>query len=142
MFRLRHIGIVVTNMEKSLELYRDCFGFRVVWDEIEQGNFIDNLLDMEKVKVRTVKLKDKHGGMVELLQYYSHLGKSDENLISKIGCSHLALTVNDLDLLYEELTQQGIKFNYPVQTSSDGNVKVAFCRDPDGTWIELVEELT
>ena len=141
MSKLRHVGIVVTNMEKSLGLYRDCFGFDVIWDEIEEGSFIDNLLDMENVKVRTVKMKDESGGVIELLQYYSHLGQNDKSLISKIGCSHLALTVKDLDLLYENLTQQGIKFNYPVQTSSDGNVKVAFCSDPDGTWIELVEEL-
>ena len=39
------------------------------------------------------------------------------------------------------LTEEGIEFNYPPQTSPDGKVKVAFCRDPDGTLIEMVEEL-
>ena len=37
-FRLRHVGITVTDMEKSLKLYRDYFGFEVVWDEIEHTN--------------------------------------------------------------------------------------------------------
>ena len=55
-FRLRHVGITVTDMEKSLKLYRDYFGFEVVWDEIEQGEFIDNLSDETDVKVNTVKM--------------------------------------------------------------------------------------
>jgi len=61
--------------------------------------------------------------------------------ITNIGCSHFALTVDDLDSLYERLTKNGTPFNYPVQISPDGNVKIAFCRDPDGTLIELVQDL-
>ena len=144
MFKLRHVGITVTDMKKSLELYKDYFGFEVVWDEIEEGKFIDSLSDIKNIKVRTVKLKDSISGMIELLQYYSHPGWRSENVINKItkiGCSHFAITVEDLDTVYKELVDMGLKFNSIPEVSPDGNAKVCFCRDFDGTLIELVEEL-
>ena len=72
MFSVRHVGITVQDMEKSLTLYRDYFGFQVVWDEIEQGKFIDGLSGIDDIVVRTVKLKDEKGGIIELLEYESH----------------------------------------------------------------------
>ena len=143
MTKLRHIGITVSDVEKSLKLYRDYFGFTVVWDQIEEGQFIDGLTGVSKVKVRTVKLKAKEG-MIELLQYFSHPGKNTQNFIdkiTKIGCSHFALTVENLDDTYIELTNLGLLFNKEPKTSPDGNAKVCFCRDFDGTLVELVEEI-
>jgi len=144
---LRHIGVTVVDMEKSLKLYKDYFGFNVVWDELEQGDFIDNLSDEKQIKVRTVKMKDTNGGMVELLQYYSHPGTTSKDLenhidkIMKVGCSHFALTVNNVDKTYNELKKMGLKFNCKPQVSPNSKAKVCFCRDFDGTLIELVEEL-
>ena len=142
MFKLRHVGITVTNMDKSLKLYRDYFGFEVVWNEVEQGNFIDNLSAKTDVKVNTVKMKDSAGGMIELLHYHSHSENNTENIknkIMKVGCSHFAFTVNELDRVYSELKEMGLTFICEPQLSPDGGAKVCFCRDYDGTLIELVE---
>ena len=144
MINLRHIGITVTDMDRSLELYQKHFGLEVVWDQIETGPFIDNLSDTQNIKVRTVKMKDKLGGMLELLQYHSHPEENVENLqskITKIGCSHVAVTVNDVDNVYKELSALGLKFNCTPQLSPNGGAKVCFCRDYDGTLIEIVEEV-
>jgi len=144
MAKLRHIGITVTDMEKSLELYRDYFGFDVTWDQIELGLFIDSLSDIKEVRVRTVKMKDTSGGMIELLQYLSHPKDNIENFeskITKIGCSHLALTVDDAEKTYLDLVEFGLKFNCEPLLSVDGSAKVCFCRDFDGTLMEIVEEI-
>tara|TARA_Y100000593_G_scaffold83106_1_gene156472 strand:- start:775 stop:1218 length:444 start_codon:yes stop_codon:yes gene_type:complete len=146
MVKLRHVGITVTDMKKSLQLYKDCFDFEIVWDEIEKGEFIDNLSNLKDVEVHTVKLKDSNGGMIELLQYLSHPKLSDVNKINKIneiGCSHIAITVDDISNLYEKLIGMGLEFNYKPTRHPDIDVKakVAFCRDFDGTLIEIVEEV-
>ena len=69
MVKLRHIGIVVNDMDTSIQLYKDIFNLEVIWNKIEKGNFIDKLLGIDNVKVHTVKLKDSDGGIIELLQY-------------------------------------------------------------------------
>ena len=61
--------------------------------------------------------------------------------LTAIGPTHVAFTVSDLDQLFARLTEQSVRFNAPPQLAPDGKAKVTFCFDPDGTPIELVEEL-
>lgn len=142
---VRHIGITVSDLDKSLEFYRDYLGFKVEKQMVESGECIDRFSALEGVNVTTVKMSGTEPtGMIELLYYHSHNDDSPQSTdypITRVGCSHFALTISDLDSLYENLINAGIHFNYPVQISPDGNVKIAFCRDPDGNLIELVEEL-
>ena len=141
MTTLRHVGIVVRDMSKSLKLYRDIFNLEVVWDEIESGLFIDKLLRIPNVKVRTVKLKDKNGGVIELLEYLSLPQEMHPTKINDIGCSHIAITVDNCNETFKKLRNEGLKFNYIPQVSADGKVKVAFCKDYDEVSIEIVEEM-
>ena len=141
MTKLRHVGLAVVDMDNALKLYKDIFNLKIVWDEIESGDFIDNLSNMSNVNVRTVKLTDINGGMIELLQYMSHPQHRNEDSINRIGCSHVAMTVNNIDSMYKKLLDFGVKFHNEPQVSVAGNAKVAFCRDGDGILIELVEEL-
>ena len=141
---IRHIGLTVSNLENSLKFYTELLDFRIKKLAEESGECIDNFSGIKNIEVTTVKMVDPDNNMLELLCYKSHLEKPHNNKVrrlTEIGCSHFALTVDNLDNLYEKLVNYGIEFNYPVQISPDGNVKVAFCRDPDGIWIELVEEL-
>ena len=144
MVKLRHVGITVHDIDKALELYRDIFRLEVVWDKVESGTFIERLTAVDKMEVRTIKLRDTDGGIIELLHCPKHSTSLEENKINKIthiGCSHIALTVEEIDTLYAKLVEWGLKFNYTPQLSEDGKAKVAFCRDYDGTLIELVEVL-
>tara|TARA_R110000824_G_scaffold307398_1_gene494890 strand:+ start:412 stop:846 length:435 start_codon:yes stop_codon:yes gene_type:complete len=141
---IRHVGVVITNIEESLKFYRDILGFKVLKTADESGKCLDNFLDVKGTEVKTIKMIDTNNNILELLYFNSHPESHDSNKtrrLTEIGCSHFAITVNDLDSLYSKLVQQKIKFNHSVQTSPDGKVKIAFCRDPDGTFIEMVEEL-
>jgi len=139
---VRHTGIVVSDMEESLKFYRDLLGFEVKKDMIESGEYINNFSDLKDVVVRTVKMSLENGDMVELLHYDSHPEEPDmTRKITQIGCSHIALTVENLDETYELLKQNDVSFNSPPQYSPDGFAKVTFCKDPDGSLVEIVEEL-
>ena len=136
---VRHIGIVVNNMENSLKFYQDLLGLKIIKDMDEQGGYINNMLSLDGVQVRTVKLSAGMGNtLIELLDFKSHNDNEIRNFYT-IGASHVALTVNNLEELYKTLSKNNIKFNAPPQKSPDGLVKVTFCNDPDGTPIELVE---
>ena len=139
---IRHIGIVVTDLEKSLLFYRDILGLSVQRDMLEQGEFIDSISNLKNVKVRTIKMSADDGNLVELLWYKSHPRKpGGEKEICKIGVSQVAFTVEDIDYEYKRLKEKGVKFHCPPQISPDNRAKVTFCRDPEGNPIELVEIL-
>ena len=138
---VRHVGIVVNNMENSLKFYQDLLGFKIIRDMDEHGIYINNMLSLDNVQVRTVKLSAGTGNtLIELLDFKSHDDNDIRNFYT-IGASHVALTVDNLEDLYKHLTKNNVKFNAPPQKSPDGLVKVTFCNDPDGTPIELVEIL-
>jgi catechol 2,3-dioxygenase-like lactoylglutathione lyase family enzyme len=138
---VRHIGIVVKNIENSLKFYRDLLGLKIVRDMNEYGNHLDNMLSLDNVEVRTVKLSaNENITLIELLEFKSHNDNEMRNFYT-IGASHVAFTVEDIEKLYQDLSKKDIKFNAPPQKSPDGLVKVTFCKDPDGTPIELVEIL-
>ena len=142
MKNVRHFGIVVTNMDKSIKFYRDILGFKIKIDALEEGKFIDATLGLKNVRVRTVKMVADDGNLVELLWYQSHKGKKMENKeIFDIGASHLAFTVENLDNEYQRLKENGVQFIASPQISPKKKAKVAFCYDPDGVPVELVEEL-
>lgn len=139
--KVRHFGVVVSDVERSLRFYRDLLGLEIVQAAEESGTRIDNMLGLSNVSVKTVKMSAEGGGsLVELLEFRSHPRHFDPmREICSLGPSHLAFTVEDLDALYKRLLRSGVLFNAPPQLSPNGYAKVAFCRDPDGTSIELVE---
>ncbi len=139
MTEVRHVGIVVSDMEESLRFYRDLIGLQDAQVVAETGAFLDGLLGMTNAKIRTAKLAGSDSPtQIELLAFDSP-EETTATPLNAIGPTHIALTVNDLDDLYRRLIEQGVAFNAPPALSPDGGAKVAFCRDPDGTFVELVE---
>ena len=142
MLNIRHTGIVVSDAEKSIEFYTKLLGFEIKKDMLESGDYIDNFSALKDAVVRTIKMTLGNGDMVELLNYQTHPELPDMGRpITRIGCSHFAMTVENLDETYTKLVDAGVEFNSPPQFSPDGFAKVTFCKDPDGSLIELVEEL-
>lgn len=134
----RHIGISTTNMEKSLKFYEKLLGFRKITDDYESGEFVSHITGIADCKVRTVKLKKDDNVLVELLDFGKD-STSGETKLTDAGLTHFALTVKNLMNLYDILKSSGVEFiGYP-KLSPSKKAKVAFCIDPNGVFIELVE---
>lgn len=137
---LRHVGIVAENLEKSLEFYRDFLGFRIMTQATENKDFIDNILNLKDTSLKTIKLIDNNGGIIELLSYDNPKGKLIKREINDLGLSHFALTVHNLDDIYNKLKNKNVEFISMPTLSPDNKAKVCFCYDPSGVLIELVEQ--
>tara|TARA_B100001123_G_scaffold227713_1_gene256239 strand:+ start:557 stop:994 length:438 start_codon:yes stop_codon:yes gene_type:complete len=139
---IRHTGIVVSNMERAVEFYRDVLGMTVWADFRDDSQFVQNATDVPNANIWMVKLKAEDGVSIELLQYLSHPQEIPPPQRScDVGCNHVALQVDDLEAMHEKLTAAGIRFHAPPAVSSDGGAKMAYCRDPEGVILELVELL-
>ena len=142
MTAVRHTGIVVGDIERALEFYCGLLDFSVVRRMLEKGPFVSAILGVADAEVETVKLSGEGTGQIELLAF----AKPDTTLgvapsLFRQGPTHVALKVRDIDALYLRMRDKGIEFTTPPRVSPDGGAKVTFCRDPDGTFLELVEVL-
>ena len=111
---------------------------------IESDNFISKLTGIKQVKLEWVKLIIPEGGLIELIQYHSHPDDNEKVRISnsnRIGCSHVALTVSNLEILYDKLIKNDFLCKSRPLISPDGKAKVLYCGDPDGI-IELIEDIS
>ena len=137
---IRHIGIVVADMRRSLPFYRDLLGMEIWADFQDRSDYVQQVTGVPGANVWMIKLKAADGVSIELLQYLSHPRDLPQPVRAcDIGCNHVALQVDDLDALYERLKAAGIRFHAPPAISSDGGAKVTYCRDPEGALVELVE---
>ena len=138
---IRHTGIVVFDLDRSMHFYMEKLGFKVLKRMNESGSFIDQILGLENIEVTTVKMVIKNNQMIELLDFSMNNKVMKEKNINDIGPTHLAFTVDDVDKMYSDFIDDGIEFISNPKISPDGYAKVAFCKAPEGTFIELVELL-
>lgn len=138
---IRHSGIVVDDMEMSLHFYKDLLGFKIEKQMQEGGSYLEMVLALDGVDVKTCKLSAGDGSLIELLEFNSHPQKKKERALYDIGISHIAFTVEDVQSTYRKLSSLKVPFLSEPQRSPDLYAKVAFCRAPEGTYIEIVEVL-
>jgi catechol 2,3-dioxygenase-like lactoylglutathione lyase family enzyme len=143
---IRHVGFVVKDLEESLKFYSGVLGLEIYRRFTEEGDFIDSLTDIKKVKLEWAKLIIPKAGLIELLQYHSHpdldeLSNVDRGTSNRLGCSHVALTVQDLSTLYQDLVSNGYHCNSEPLIAPGGKAKILYCHDPDGAILELIEDI-
>ena len=137
---IRHIGIVVDDIDISLDFYQRLLGFSVIKKEHEDMEFINKILNIENVEITTIKMISKDGQMIELLSFHPNEANKNKS-ICNIGITHIAFTVENVDREFLNLKNEGVIFLSNPKISKDKHVKVVFCRSPEGAFIELVEIL-
>ena len=136
---LRHVGIIVSDIYKSRDFYRDFFDFSEIQDFWDDSAYINKITGTVDARVHMIKLRSKTGFVLELLDYETHPTSRLRVPIYNIGLCHLALQVADVDEAFERLSKAGVRFLSEPTESSEGIAKVCFCLDPDDTRLELVE---
>lgn len=145
MRQIRHTGVFVSNLDNMKEFYCNNFKMTVAIHDIETGNYISRLygLEGEKIQVELYKLVTEDENMIELLKIVpERMLDVHSNQVFNLGCSHIALTVFDLKEKYRQLKSNGIHFFSQPLLSRDKKHLVCFCKDPEGNYLELVEELS
>ena len=139
---VRHTGVVVRNLEKSVEFYR-ALGFVEDNRDTEEGVFIDTVVGLQNTKLEWVKLKAADGHLLELLQYHSHPEQREitKQKSNQLGYSHMAFSVKNINAVCEKIEEIGGSMVNPPALTNDKKVKVAYCHDNEGNLMEIVEVL-
>lgn len=146
MINIRHTGIYVLEIEKMEQFYTQVFHMRAVCsNNVEENPMLNDLLRHQDSRILTTKLitpygQEQHtGDMIELIQVQSFkceaLPKNRPIFIT--GVSHIAIGVDNMEETVAAIVQQGGSLETGIYTMENGN-KVAFCRDPEGNWLELI----
>lgn len=134
-----HVGITVSDMERSVAFYRDVLGFEVTGTG-EAFDEEDKPLDLQGVHLLSTAMSCGNC-QIELLQFLSPPGLAEAPKMSDAGCMHMALAVDDIHAVYDKLLTAGVQVNAPPQKDDSGYEWSywMFFKDPDGTMIEVVQ---
>jgi hypothetical protein len=139
---LRHVGIVINDVEIWLAFLETTLGFKISIDQVEKGEFISQLIGVPNTTVRTIKLSDSGGGVIELLKFQNQPNsiENKKNLTPlSFGITHIALRVESIDCLVKNLNEKGLNPISEPRISNDGKAKVCYLRGPEKVFFELVE---
>lgn len=119
-----YTGIRVRNLQRSLRFYTRVMGMKqLVRGTMEHGGIY-------------VHLKSPHSTQRLELNYYPRGNKFFERYHEGSELDHIAFWTNDVDRNYHRLLAKGAK--RAARPFSEGRYRLAFVKDPDGTWIELI----
>src|SRR4029077_12148760 len=108
--RATHVGICVTDLERSIEFYRDRLGFRYLSRIHVAGEPSDTLLSLRGVDLHAAYL-ERDGLRIELLYYAAPQAPAADRPrpMNELGLTHLSLRVADLAGLITELRDRGVR---------------------------------
>ena len=133
---------MVNDLEKNRDFWMNALSFKLHIEALEESPYIDELLAIKDPALKTVKLIDSKGFIIELLKFENYqVGNSWSGDLKTIGLTHIALTVDNLDELVKVLIKDDYQTVSDIKLSPNGKVKVVFVKGPEGLMLELVEEL-
>jgi catechol 2,3-dioxygenase-like lactoylglutathione lyase family enzyme len=139
--RVTHVGVCVSDLERSIDFYRHRLGFQYLSRIHLVGEPSDSLLALQGVDLHAAYL-ERDGFRLELLGFVS---PGSEPLVpprrmNHLGFTHLSLRVTQLDEMVERLREEGVQVfdRTRIDIPARGSAAVMIT-DPDGLWIELVQ---
>jgi catechol 2,3-dioxygenase-like lactoylglutathione lyase family enzyme len=142
--RIFHFNINCSNLDESLIFYQK-LGFQVILDFREgmESKEMAEAFGMEVADLKGVHLRigdNTSATRVDLLEFknpaptgspYPHLYHT--------GIARMCLKTTDIEQDYQDLKAKGIEFISEPKLLPGTTVKIVCFKDPDGTFIELLE---
>ena len=133
---------MVNDLDKTRDFWINTLGFKLHIEAKEESPYIDELLAIKNPRLTTVKLIDSNGFIIELLKFENHQVENTwSGDLKTTGLTHIALTVDNLDVLVDRLSRQIYQTVSEIKMSPNKKVKVVFVKGPEGIMLELVQEL-
>ena len=148
--RWGHVNVNVANLERSTAFYL-ALGFTVFRDAIPYlGLSGGSAAALAPEAARAIGLPEGARGRARILHLGDGFPKLDLTELpgsaqgpaatpEDLGPVRLCFGVRDLAAEHARLSALGVPFLTPPCLCRDGMARIAVCRDPDGTLIELIE---
>jgi len=140
-----HIGMVVSDLEKSRAFYKDVIGFvQVDRTEFEVDSDFgkkSGLTDSLPIHVEVLKLgKGENATQLKLMSFGDKAKKQENDFIhTQTGVQYLTINVTELEPILERIKKAKVQLlgETPIPLGN-GDRQFVLVKDPDGTFLELI----
>jgi len=122
--RILHTCLNVANLDRSIDFYTRNIGLQFVSRrEVKQNN------------AEIAFLQDNSGAAIELTHW-----RDKKSLTEGDNFDHIAFRVDNMEDAVKELRTKSVAIAMEPFSLAGSTSKIAFIKDPDGNWLELIEE--
>jgi catechol 2,3-dioxygenase-like lactoylglutathione lyase family enzyme len=138
--------ITVSDMDRSVDFYKNVLTFEKVSDEEIYGDEVEHLLGVFGSRVRVVRLT-LGSESIELAQFLAPRGRPIpvDSQSNDLWFQHVAIIVSDMDRAYAVLRQNKVEHastgpqRLPDWNKNAGGIKAFYFKDPDDHPLEILE---
>lgn len=147
--RIYHVGLTVSDLDKSIQFYRDVLGLEFQGEILMTGEETDTLFGRKNCRARIAYLngsKNVEVPPIELIQFLgSKINKVPSDFFTT-SISEVCFYTDDIDAVYEHLINNNVEclsepqyFDFTMQ--GFGRSKAFYFKDPDGIMLEMMQPL-
>lgn len=138
-----HVGLTVTNLERSVRFYSEVLECRVVVEQEKEGGYLAAIVGYPDAHVKMAHLQPAGSAQrIELFEYVTPRSRPRDLEPRNVGNAHICFVVNDLAAVYEKLLEYGVTTLSPpieVDTGVNKGGAALYARDPDGITLEIFQ---
>lgn len=123
--KILHTCLNVSDLDRSIGFYTKFIGLKFISRrEVKQNN------------AEIAFLEDEGGAAIELTHW-----RDKKDLVEGDNFDHIAFAVKDVSATIGEPKASGVTIAMEPFSLSGSSSRIAFIKDPDGNWLELIERL-
>ena len=142
---IHHVGLVVTDLDRSIYFYHDLLGLPFANEPTPwfSGPDLSRGVGVADASLRQVSLWVGENSTMELIEYGNRPTTSTAPVPNNhLGAAHVCFKVDDVRAKKAELEAAGVQFYSDVNVVDEGPLagwRWVYFSDPDGLALELVE---
>ncbi len=137
---LSHVGVCVSDVERSTRFYCEALGFEAA-EAFDVGDEFGRLMELDSVQLHSQFLR-RDGQAIELLAFSAPEpgGSKERRPMTQFGLTHLCFRVDDVEAVAAAVAEHGGTVHEHTRTTlADGVLDFVYCSDPDGVRLELMK---
>ncbi len=147
--QIYHVGLTVSDMDQSIEFYRDILGLNFIGEILMEGSETEALFQKKGCRARVAYLNGSDQldmPPVELIQFLDMETQSKNASLFQTSISELCFYTKDIDKIYEHLQKHAVEClsapqNFDFTANGFGKSRAFYFKDKDGIILEMMQPL-
>ena len=146
--RIYHVGLTVSDLDKSIAFYRDILGLKYQGEIMMVGEETDKMFQKKNCKARVAYLNGSENietPPVELIQFVDSKIHKEQSDLFTTSISEVCFYTDDIDSVYIALIENHVvsvpRQVFRFQADGFGKADAFYFRDPDGIILEMMQPL-